>query len=122
MPIKAYIEPVAVGDVLPDMPIFLAPDRYVPCPLETTCQASWDVFPEALKAPLVQPAASRIDPSNPGTSIPRPGKAFAHSLAQITRDSSESFLFTSAAANGTIVACLPHTTSALGDARCPGHS
>jgi hypothetical protein len=56
-PIKAYIEPVAVGDVLPDMPIFLAPDRYVPCPLETTYQASWDVFPEALKAPLIQPAA-----------------------------------------------------------------
>lgn len=25
-----------VGDVLPEMPIFLPADRYVPCPLETT--------------------------------------------------------------------------------------
>src|SRR5205807_3963873 len=30
----AYVEPVAVGDVLPDMPIFLTADRNVPCPLE----------------------------------------------------------------------------------------
>ncbi len=29
----AYVEPVAVGDALPDMPIFLTADRYVPCPL-----------------------------------------------------------------------------------------
>jgi hypothetical protein len=51
--ITGYIEPVAVGDVLPDMPIFLMPDRYVPCPLESTYQASWDVFPKALKGPLL---------------------------------------------------------------------
>jgi hypothetical protein len=51
----AYVEPVAVGDVLPDMPIFLTPDRYVPCPLEATYQQSWDVFPKALKAPLLEP-------------------------------------------------------------------
>ena len=55
--ITAYIEPVAVGDPLPDMPIFLAPDRYVPCPLETTYQASWDVFPSALKGPLLNSPA-----------------------------------------------------------------
>ena len=48
--ITAYIEPVAVGDVLPDLPIFLTPERYVPCPLESTYQASWDVFPKAAKA------------------------------------------------------------------------
>jgi hypothetical protein len=53
--ITGYIEPVAVGDVLPDMPIFLTADRYVPCPLESTYQASWDVFPKALKAPLLEP-------------------------------------------------------------------
>lgn len=29
----AYVEPVAVGDELPDMPLFLEPDRYVPAPL-----------------------------------------------------------------------------------------
>ena len=49
------IEPVGVGDPLPDMPIFLTADRYVPCPLEATYQASWDVFPKALKAPLLEP-------------------------------------------------------------------
>src|SRR5262249_52771638 len=34
--IVGYVEPVAVGDSLPDMPIFLTADRYVPCPLEAT--------------------------------------------------------------------------------------
>lgn len=53
--ISGYIEPIAVGDVLPDMPIFLTPDRYIPCPLDATYQASWDVFPKALKGPLLEP-------------------------------------------------------------------
>jgi hypothetical protein len=51
----AYVEPVAVGDPLPDMPIFLTPTHYVPCPLEATYQATWDVFPAVLKAPLEAP-------------------------------------------------------------------
>jgi hypothetical protein len=50
--ITAYVENVGVGDELPDMPIFLAPEWYVPCPLRATYQASWDAFPKALKAPL----------------------------------------------------------------------
>jgi hypothetical protein len=53
--ITGYIEPIGVGDLLPDMPIFLTEDRYVPCPLEATYQASWDVFPTALKGPLLEP-------------------------------------------------------------------
>src|SRR5207247_2479909 len=36
--IVAYVEPVAVGDPLPDMALFLTGQRYVPCPLETTYQ------------------------------------------------------------------------------------
>jgi hypothetical protein len=48
----AYVENIGVGDPLPDMPIFLTPDWYVPCPLETTYQQSWGVFPKALKGPL----------------------------------------------------------------------
>ncbi len=48
----AYVEPVAVGDSLPDMPIFLTPDRYVPCPLEAAYQTAWEQFPAPLKAPL----------------------------------------------------------------------
>ncbi|HEV3202958.1 MAG TPA: hypothetical protein VGY77_01180, partial [Gemmataceae bacterium] len=48
----AYVENVAVGDRLPDMPIFLTPDHYVPCPLEASYQVTWGVFPVALKGPL----------------------------------------------------------------------
>ncbi len=37
-PRVAYVEPIAVGDVLPDMPLFLKPEFYVPAPLEATYQ------------------------------------------------------------------------------------
>jgi hypothetical protein len=50
----AYFEPVAVGDVLPDMPLFLKPEVYVPVPLEATYQTTWGVFPGALKS-LLEP-------------------------------------------------------------------
>lgn len=52
----AYVEPVAVGDVLPDMPIFLTPDYYVMCPLEATYQTAWEQFPAPLKGPLESPS------------------------------------------------------------------
>jgi hypothetical protein len=45
----AYVEPVAVGDVLPDMPLFLEPGLHVPVALEVTYQATWNVFPEELR-------------------------------------------------------------------------
>lgn len=48
--IRAFVEPVGVGDSLPDMPIFLGPDHYVMCPLEATYQESCRVFPKLLKA------------------------------------------------------------------------
>jgi uncharacterized protein DUF4058 len=51
----AYVEPVAVGDALPDMPVFLTADRYVPCPLEATYQTAWEQFPVPLKGPLESP-------------------------------------------------------------------
>lgn len=47
-----YAEPVAVGDVLPEMPLFLKPGYYVPTPLEKTYQATWEVFPRPLKGLL----------------------------------------------------------------------
>jgi hypothetical protein len=50
--ITAYVEPIGVGDRLPDMPIFLSAERYVPCPLEATYQASWAAFPQPLKTDL----------------------------------------------------------------------
>ena len=48
----AYVEFVAVGDALPDMPLFLRPEVYVPAPLETTYQATWNLFPAVLKGLL----------------------------------------------------------------------
>lgn len=45
----AYVEPVAVGDALKDMPLFLDADRYVPAPLGETYQTCWNVCPQALK-------------------------------------------------------------------------
>ncbi len=44
-PPTCYVEPVAVGDVLPDMPLFLAPGWYVRVPLEATYQAAYRGVP-----------------------------------------------------------------------------
>jgi hypothetical protein len=41
----AYIEPIAVGDTLPEMPLFLEPRDYVMVPLEATYEAAWDTVP-----------------------------------------------------------------------------
>jgi hypothetical protein len=41
----AYVEPVAVGDVLPDMPLFLRPGACITVPLEATYQAAWRTVP-----------------------------------------------------------------------------
>jgi len=44
-----YVEPVAVGDVLPDMPLFLQPESWVPAPLESTYLETWRHFPAPMK-------------------------------------------------------------------------
>ena len=48
----AYVEPIAVSDELPDMPLFLEPEIYVPVPLEATYRTTWGVFPAVLKGML----------------------------------------------------------------------
>lgn len=48
-PYTAYVEPIAVGDALPSLPLFLQPEHYVPAPLELTYEQSWRVFPAAMK-------------------------------------------------------------------------
>jgi hypothetical protein len=53
----AYVEPVAVGDDLPSLPIFLTEADYVPAPLEETYRASWAAYPAALKELLESPSA-----------------------------------------------------------------
>jgi hypothetical protein len=48
-PLTAYVDPVAVGDPLPDAALFLAPGWYVNVPLEQTYQASWAVTPQPIR-------------------------------------------------------------------------
>lgn len=43
---QAYIEPTAVGQALPDMPLFLEPGLYVPVPLEKTYQSAFEAVPK----------------------------------------------------------------------------
>ena len=44
--VTAYVEPVAVGQALPEMPLFFTPDRYVNVPLAETYEATYRHFPE----------------------------------------------------------------------------
>ena len=56
-PPVAYVELAAVGDRLPDMPLFLKPEFYVRTPLEETYKTTWDeFFPAPLKG-LLEPTA-----------------------------------------------------------------
>jgi hypothetical protein len=43
--VEVYLEHVGVGAVLPEMPLFLRPDRYVNVPLEPTYQAAYRGMP-----------------------------------------------------------------------------
>jgi hypothetical protein len=44
-PVKAYVEHLAVGGAVPDMPLFLHAERYVSVPLEATYQAAYRGVP-----------------------------------------------------------------------------
>jgi hypothetical protein len=50
--IRAFVNRVAVSDVLPDMPLFLTPDDYVPVPLESTYQDAWRGVPKRWRSDL----------------------------------------------------------------------
>ncbi len=54
-PLTAYVEPVTVGEVLPDSPLFLGPGWYVNVPLEETYRASWDVTPRPIRERVESP-------------------------------------------------------------------
>ena len=53
LPTTANVEPIAVGDVLPDMPAYLVWGEYVPVPLEPTYKVAWQSCP-ADKRELVE--------------------------------------------------------------------
>jgi hypothetical protein len=48
-PKRAYVEPIAAGDSLPTLPIFLDAATYVPAPLEQTYQLAWSKCPQAVR-------------------------------------------------------------------------
>ena len=52
---KAYAEPIAVGDPLPAMPLFLWSDFYVNVDLEATYASAWAVYPALLKPRIEGP-------------------------------------------------------------------
>jgi hypothetical protein len=54
----ACVEPVAVGDLLPEMPLFLEPERYVHTPLESTYMITWNACPGAFKDAVLSDSAS----------------------------------------------------------------
>ncbi len=52
---RAYVETIAVGDVLPDMPLFLEPDGCVMVPLEATYRAAFEAQPRRWRDVLQPP-------------------------------------------------------------------
>jgi hypothetical protein len=46
---QAFIETIAVGERVPDMPLFLEPEAYIDVPLEATYQSAWDTVPARWK-------------------------------------------------------------------------
>lgn len=44
--VRAFVQPMAIGDVLIDMPLYLEPDGYVPVPLEATYNRAFDALPK----------------------------------------------------------------------------
>jgi hypothetical protein len=52
---EAYLESVAIGDRIPDTPLFLATDLYVEVPLERTYQSAFDAIPDVWREVLESP-------------------------------------------------------------------
>jgi Protein of unknown function (DUF4058) len=55
IPMNAYVEPVAVGDTLPDMPVFLNSATYILAPLESSYLATWESCPEQFRELILAP-------------------------------------------------------------------
>ena len=45
----AYVEPIGLGETIPDMPLFLGQELHVMVPLESTYQATWNALPEEMR-------------------------------------------------------------------------
>jgi hypothetical protein len=49
---EAFVDTIGVGDELPDLPVFLVADEYVPVPLEATYQAAFEAVPDVWREAL----------------------------------------------------------------------
>ena len=54
--IRAYVRPVAFGDALPEMPLFLRPNGCVQAPLEATYQTAFAAMPRRWRRVLESPS------------------------------------------------------------------
>ena len=50
--VRAFVEPVAVGDSLIDMPLYLEPGRHVAVPLEETYRLAFESVPRRWRTVL----------------------------------------------------------------------
>jgi hypothetical protein len=55
--LEALIEPVAVHDRIPNMPLYLTPEGYIWVPLEATYQSAWEALPAFWRDVLQNAAA-----------------------------------------------------------------
>jgi hypothetical protein len=55
---EVFLEPVAVGNPLPEMPLFLTSETYVPVPLEATYRAAWEDVPAFWRDVLTAPGST----------------------------------------------------------------
>ena len=56
---QAYIETIAVGEPVPEMPLFLAPEAHILVPLEATYTAAWDTVPARWQWVVAPPSTGR---------------------------------------------------------------
>lgn len=54
---EAFLEPARIGGALPEMPLFLTPEVYVPVPLDATYRAAFDAVPAYWRGVLAPTAA-----------------------------------------------------------------
>ena len=79
---EAYLEHLAVGSALAEMPLFLSPDRYINVPLEATYLAAFRGLPGVLalrwcsertlrqRPETDAPMTQRHQPNHPGNGYP----------------------------------------------------
>ena len=60
--VRAYVEPVAMGDELPDMPLYVEPNGYVLVPLEATYRRAFAALSRRWQA-MLQPAGRSLFPT-----------------------------------------------------------